>query len=494
MDKVQEFERRSFELADLKSALAALSWDQETMMPSRGAEPRARQLSTLAGLYHEKLTDPALLDVTEAVTENGSTSWESRSGSELKREIEKAACVPRSLVEEIARSTSLAYHAWVEARAADDFGAFAPWIEKIFSLKRQEAHCRSAGGDPYETLLDDYEPELAVAELESVLSFVQPRLSALLERIVAAGRPVTDVEGSFEPTAQEAFGREVLTAIGFDWESGRLDRSPHPFCSGFSPSDVRITTRYSETDVTSALFGIIHEGGHALYEQGLPVERFGWPACEAISLGIHESQSRLWENQIGRGRPFWTFWLPRLQEAFPDLADWSLDRFVLAINRVEPSLIRVEADEVTYGLHIVLRFEIERALLAGDLPVEDLPSAWNDRMEAYLGIRPPGDADGVLQDTHWSQGLIGYFPTYLLGNLYAAQLLAAARGELVDLDEATSAGRFRPLREWLRDNVHRAGRTQTASELMESVTGSSLDPSFFLDYLEEKFGALYELD
>ena len=348
----------------------------------------------------------------------------------------------------------------------------------------------------YENLLDEYEPGMKVDRLQTIFDEVRPHLSQLLTQIVSSEvyPHVKGFNGNFPAAAQDRFGRDVLTAMGFDWEAGRLDRSPHPFCSGLSPLDVRITTRYLEKDFSGALFGMIHEGGHALYEQGLDPAHQGLPICEAISLGIHESQSRLWENQVGRSRAFWQYWFPHLQEAFPgELDGHSFDEFILAINLVKPSLIRVTADEVTYGLHIILRFELERDLLHGDLDASDLPEAWNHKMETYLDLRPASDSDGALQDVHWSHGLIGYFPTYLLGNLYAAQLVKKAGTDIPDLEDNLAAGRLLPLREWLRTHVHQLGKTLSAEEMILQVTGESLSSQFFLGYLDAKFEELYEL-
>jgi carboxypeptidase Taq len=334
------------------------------------------------------------------------------------------------------------------------------------------------------------------AVLEEIFDRVRPRLTRLLDRITTSSvySGIKRLDGRFPIQTQAHFGRNVLTAIGFDWNAGRLDESPHPFCTGLSPHDVRITTRYSEDDFSGALFGTIHEGGHALYEQGLDPAYIGLPVCEAISLGIHESQSRLWENQVGRSRAFWSYWLPRLKAAFPDqLENTTLDELVFAVNLVKASPLRVTADEVTYGLHIIVRFELERALLNKDLDVKSLPEAWNSKMESYLGIRPKNDSEGVLQDIHWSHGLIGYFPTYLLGNLYSAQLMDQARRDIRNFDENVASGDFMPLRDWLRKNVHSPGKTLTAEKLIAKLTGQPLNSDFFLEYLEGKFGDLYEL-
>ncbi|MEE8160207.1 MAG: carboxypeptidase M32, partial [Acidobacteriota bacterium] len=377
-----------------------------------------------------------------------------------------------------------------------DFSTFAPWLKKVVELKREEARCLQSSGSLYEALLDEYEPAMTEHELDDLFGTIRPRLSSLLERIQSSGKHLSQdfLTGNFSISRQETFGRAVLTAMGFEWDAGRLDCSPHPFCTGLSPLDVRITTRYNQQDFSSSLFGIIHEGGHALYEQGLESERYGLPACDAISLGIHESQSRLWENQVARNGPFWEYWLPRLQKTFPGQLDQvSLDDFVRAINRVEASFIRIESDEVTYGLHVILRYEIERLLIEEDLEVEDLENTWNQKTSDYLGIVPSCPAEGVLQDTHWSQGLIGYFPTYLLGTVYASQLFDSAEKSIPELSQHIRAGRLYPLREWLREKIHQRGKTVPAPTLIQEITGEALDSSRFLDYLEDKFGELYDL-
>lgn len=490
------FQERTRRLADLASTVAILSWDQETMMPPAGGVWRARQLSTLAALHHEQLTDPAWEELLERLEEEDLDLWGRASLREFRRQYDKARRLPESLVRELAETTSLASQHWVRAREASDFQLFQPWLEKVLHLKRQQAACLQCSNTLYEALLDEYEPGMQEARLEELFRGLQPALSSLLQRIQAS--PVFDqvpaLQGNFPIESQRELGREIMTAMGFDWNAGRLDVSPHPFCTGLTPRDVRITTRYSESDFTNSLFGILHETGHALYEQGLDPEHYGLPACDAISLGIHESQSRLWENQVGRSLPFWTHWFPRLRQVFAGrLEGVSLEDFLRRINRVRPSLIRVDADEVTYGLHVILRYELEQRMIQGSLEVAELPEAWNQRMEEYLGIVPERDAEGVLQDTHWSQGLIGYFPTYLLGNLYAAQIYACARRSIPDLEGQIRSGEMRSLREWLREQVHRPGKTLTADELIEKISGKPLDTQDLLGYLEDKFRSLYAI-
>ncbi len=494
---IQSFMAQAQELTELKSVIQTLEWDQETMMPALGSPLRARQLAALSALHHQKLTSPDLGEILERLSTANLDLWPQAAVRELRREHEKAVRLPEALVRELAETTSLAHTAWVTARQKSDFAAFSPWLEKILRLKREEARCLQVSNSLYEALLDHYEPGMRVGELDELFALLRPKLTSLLQKIQASDRqPKRDLlKGEFPVAQQESFGRAVLSAMGFQWDAGRLDRSPHPFCMGISPLDVRLTTRYSEQDFASSLFGMIHEGGHGLYEQGLNREHDGSPACDGISLGIHESQSRLWENQVARSEAFWKHWLPRLQQTFADQLDHvSLQDFLHAINRVEASLIRVEADEVTYGLHVIMRYELEKQMVEGDLEVQDLETAWNSSMKEYLDIVPSNSAEGVLQDTHWSQGYLGYFPTYLLGNLYSAQIFHQAKKVFRDLEEDIGGGNLTPLREWLGEEIHRHGKTISAQELIERISGKALNAKYFLDYLEQKFGQLYGLN
>ena len=484
------------ELADIAHAQALLGWDQETNMPPKGARLRARSLGTLAGIYHDKLTTQQLVDLVEDLQQAGLTGDEAVNLRELDREQDRARKMPRELVVELSETASLGHEAWVQARADDNFAHYQPWLAKMLSLKKQVADIVGFEGSIYNAFLDEYEPYATAEEIGPVFAELRRHLVRMVEQIAAVDRPrLQALECPFPVALQEQFGRRIMEEMGFDLEAGRLDISVHPFCSGIGPEDVRLTTRYEENGITQSLFGIIHETGHGLYEQGLPAELSTLPAGKAVSLGIHESQSRLWENMIGRSRRFWSHYLPALKEIFPAQLDGvDLDAFYGAINRVEPSLIRVEADEVTYNLHILLRFELERELLAGELPVAELPEAWNLRMEHYLGIRPPNDALGVLQDVHWSLGLFGYFPTYTLGNLYAAQLYDSAVHDTPDLEEQVSRGELLPLKSWLNAKVHQRGSRLQAGELVREVAGKGLEIGPFVRYLNEKFGGLYDLD
>ncbi len=493
---LERFQELSRELTDLGSVLSTLSWDQETMMPTAAAPFRARQLATLSSLRHQKLTAPEFGELLEKLAGAELDIWNEASVREAGRDYKKAIKLPPALVRELAETCSLAYHAWVEAKDKSDFASFAPLLEKVVSLKKEEARCLAENGSLYDALLDEYEPEMTSPELEALFRVVRPVLSEMTNRIQnSPHQPRPEIlKGSFPLPRQEQFGREVLTRMGFDWKSGRLDQSPHPFCIGVTPLDVRITTRYSEDDFSTGFFGIIHEGGHALYEQGLDVERFGMIACETISLGIHESQSRLWEIYVARGKAFWEYWYPRLGHAFNgQFPQEEIESFLHAINTVKPTLVRVDADEVTYGLHVILRYEIEKAMIEDDLPTSELEDVWNSKMEEYLGIVPERASEGVLQDVHWAHGLIGYFPTYLLGTIYAAQLFEAADSVLGDLTGLLRQGELAPLRDWLRESVHRPGKTLNAGQLLKKVTGSAVRPEPFLTHLEHKYRELYRL-
>jgi carboxypeptidase Taq len=421
-------------------------------------------------------------------------SIEAANVREIRRAHNRTAKLPRKLVEELARVSTQAQQVWDVARKEDDFAAFQPWLEKIVALKRQEAQAVGYKGAPYDALLDEYEPGATTAEVSRVFAELKAQLVPLISSIMAVGKqPRTEVlEREYPVDRQVVFGQAAAAAIGFDFSAGRLDVTTHPFCSTPGPGDSRLTTRYNPRHFNEAFFGIMHEAGHGIYEQGLPAEHFGTPCGAAASLGIHESQSRLWENQIGRGRLFWEHFFPRARQVFIDaLSDVSFDDFILAINDVRPSFIRIEADEATYNLHIILRFELEQALVSGDLAAEDVPGAWNDKFHQFFGMTPPSNQAGCLQDIHWSFGGIGYFPTYTLGNLYAAQFMEQARADMPDLDQNVRRGDFGALKGWLNDRIHRHGQRWRAAELCRRVTGRDLSPEPLLRYLRQKYAALY---
>jgi len=490
----ENFLKAAKNLADLGHAQALLSWDQETYMPPKGTAQRASSLGTLAGIHHAQLTDDAFVQTVKALKDAELKGDEAINVQEIARIQERALKIPTELVVELNETQSLAHEAWIKAREDSDFGHFAPWLEKVLGLQKEIAERVGYEGSIYNAFLDEYEPHTRAEDVAPVLHALKDRLVPLAERIGATGKkPAAGIlDQDFSIDQQEAFGRRVMADLGFDLEAGRLDIAVHPFCSGLSRSDVRLTTRYSVDKMEESLFGIIHETGHGLYEQGLPEDAAGLPLCSSISLGIHESQSRLWENMVGRGRPFWTYYLPILKEHFPGQLDGvDLEAFYAAVNQVEPSFIRVEADEVTYNLHILLRFELEQALVEDRVSIADLPELWNARMEEYLGLKPENAAQGVLQDVHWSFGLIGYFPTYSLGNLYAAQFFQQAQKDMPGLDDDLAAGRLAGLKGWLNEKVHRRGRRVNAGELVREVTGEELSADYFMDYLEGKFGDLY---
>lgn len=496
-DSYAELVRRSKELGVLGSCAAVLGWDQQTYMPANGAGLRGEQMAFLAGLSHGKATDPKVGELLAAV-EGSDLVRDPESDAaanvrELRRGYDRATKLPAALVEELARVTTAAQQAWQQARAANDFPTFRPLLEQVVALKRQEAQAVGYADHPYNALLDEYEPGATVAEVREVFAGLTRDLVPLIKAIGESGKkPDRSVlERDFPVERQKVFAEAAAVAFGFDFASGRLDTTAHPFCSGVGPGDCRLTTRYNPRFFSEAFFGVLHETGHGLYEQNLPAEHFGTPVGGACSLGIHESQSRLWENQVGRGRPFWDHFFPRLRQTFPALAGVEPDRFYFAINEVKPSLIRVEADEATYNLHVALRFELELGLISGDLAVADLPGAWNERFKAFLGLDVPDDARGCLQDIHWSFGGIGYFPTYTLGNLYAAQLMAAARRDLGGLDDDFRRGEFGRLKLWLGEKIHRHGGRYRAGELCRRATGEPLSATPFVSYLNEKFGPLY---
>jgi len=497
-----ELTRRSKEQTLLVSCSSLLGWDEQTYMPRGGAENRGNQMALLAGLHHEKATDPrigGLLEVLEGSDlVRDSEAVAAVNVREIRRGYDRQTKLPRTLVEELARTTTLAQQEWVVARQKNDFLHFQPWLEKIVHLKQREAACVGTGTVAYDALLDEYEPGATSVEIARLFAALQRELVPLVEAILGSRvRPDPALlrhATGYPIDRQRIFCETVAATIGFDFHRGRLDTTPHPFCTGIGPGDCRITIRFEPDDFSDALFGVLHETGHGLYDQGLDPEHYGTPMGEAISLGIHESQSRLWENAVGRSRPFWTHVYPLARRIFHQtLVGVALDDFLFAVNRVEPSLIRVHADEVTYNLHVLLRFELEQALLTGDLQVSEVPAAWNEAMRRLLGLTPPHNADGCLQDIHWSAGLFGYFPTYTLGNLYAAQLFASATAELGDLGPAFAQGEFAPLLEWLRTKVHRHGRRYRPARLIELATRTPPDPQPLIDALRTKYGELYQL-
>lgn len=495
LDKVCQHAR---EIALLESTNALLGWDERTLLPVRAGAYRAEQMTCLSGLIHQRSTDPQVGEWLDQLADSpAAADPHSDVGAtirQLRREYKKKIKLPQSLVEELTRTAVLGQQAWVEAREQDNFAGFQPLLVRIVDLKRQQAAAIGYSDCPYDALLDDYEPDAQTSNVRDVLDGLRRELVPLVAAIQDSGREPdrSILTRNYSVDRQRSFGTQAASAIGFDFERGRLDVTHHPFCSSMGPHDCRITTRYDERFFPGAFFGTLHEAGHGMYDQGLRTEQYGLPPGTYLSLGIHESQSRMWENLVGRSLPFWQYLFGAAVSSFPEaLQDVQLDDFYFAINDVRPSLIRVEADEATYNLHIIIRFELEQALLDDQLQVGDLPGAWNEKYEQYLGIRPPTDADGVLQDIHWSAGLIGYFPTYSLGNLYAAQLFAAADTELGGLHDQFARGEFAPLLEWLRTNIHQAGQCYPAAELVQCVTGKSLSHEALIAQLNSKLAPLY---
>ncbi len=498
-EKLQTLKTRLKEINDLHRAQSLLGWDQQVYMPPGGAEARAEQLATLSKLAHQLFTTDEIGHLLADLAGAG-LAYESDEASLVRvvqRDYDRACKLPPELVAEMSRTFALGQQIWQKARANKDFAHFQDILSKIVDLSIQKAEAYGYQERIYDALLDEYEPGMKAAEVEQVFAELKAELVPLVQAIRQGGRPVESglLEQKFDEQAQWDFGLLVLRAIGYDMKRGRQDKSAHPFTTSFSINDVRITTRIYEDMLPSALFSTLHEGGHALYEQNIDPSLEGLPLADGTSLGVHESQSRLWENVLGRSREFWQFYYPRLQEFFPtQLGKVSLDDFYRAINRVKPSLIRVEADEVTYNLHIFLRFELEQALLEQRLAIADLPEAWNAKMEAYLGLTPPDDGRGVLQDVHWSIGAIGYFPTYALGNVLALQFYRHTLQDIPDLPQQFSRGEFGALLNWFTEKIHRHGRKFTAGELLERITGSgSIQAEPYLAYIKAKFTGIYGL-
>jgi carboxypeptidase Taq len=482
---------RAAVLAQLARVQALLFWDQNTLMPPRGARARGDQQATLETIAHERLCDPqlgALLDALEPWAANEDPDADDvRLVATMRRDVEKAVRVPTSLAAEMSRAAALGQAAWQEARAAADFGRFRDALGRHLELRHRYVACFPTAEHPYDVLLDDFEPDMTTARLRPLLDEVRDELVPLIAAAADDGDARPNVlAGHYEVETQRKAVMSVLEGIGFDPDGWRLDTAPHPFAQGVADGDTRITTRYDLHDFGSAYFSCLHEFGHGLYEANVPARLASTPLGDPVSLGVHESQSRLWENVVGRGRPFCAWALPRLAEVLPGLRGADVDALYRSVNVVRRSLIRVEADETTYNLHVVLRFDLELALIEGALAVDDLPHAWNEGMHRLLGVDVPNDAQGVLQDVHWGAGLLGYFPTYTLGNLIASQLWEVLQADLPDVDDAIERGDFAPLRDWLRSRIHEHGRKLPPPELLRRVTGQDVAVAPFLRYLRDK--------
>lgn len=494
-DALAELKEHLARISDLQTARAVLEWDLQVNMPEGGARARADHVTTLETFTHDLFTSDEIGRLLERLRPlEESLPHEHVDGCLLRvtrRDWEKAKRVPTALAAEITHVTSEAHHAWVAARAASDYAAFRPWLDRILDLKHRYADCFPPGDDPYDVFLDDFEPGMETAEVRSVFDRLKPELIEL----AAAGRDVADepfAHGPFAREAQHQLSLEVMRAFGADDSSFRLDPAVHPFCTSFSVTDVRLTTRYAEDDLAGhSLFSTMHEAGHGVYEHGVDPTLERSPLGHGCSSALHESQSRLWENVIGRSLPFWRWFYPRMQAAHPDaLGDVSLERFHRAVNRARPGFVRVDADETTYGLHIILRFELEQELLSGRLETADVPDAWNARMKEYLGVDVRSDALGCLQDVHWSFGGFGYFPTYQLGNVISVQIWERLRADVEDADAMIERGDFSAVHEWLREKLYRLGRRFTPAETIQRVAGGPIDPEPYLAYLRDKSASL----
>jgi carboxypeptidase Taq len=485
---------RERERATLASCASLLGWDERTYLPAKGQAFRGDQLALVARLCHEMLIARETADLLIAAEGSTLGDAERANVQGIRRVFDRAVKLPTELVVALAKATSAGQNAWEQAKHQNDFASFQPYLQTIINLKREEAKAVGYVEHPYDALLDEFEPGAKTIELQRLFDKLQKELVPLIAAIQQSGiqAPREILERSYPVESQRQLSEWIAEQVGFDRSAGRLDVTVHPFCSGIGPGDCRITTRYNEHAFAEAFFGTLHETGHGIYEQNLPIEHFGTPLGTACSLGIHESQSRLWENFVGRSKPFWQANWKRVQQTFPTtLSDVTEDHFYAAINDVRPSFIRIEADEATYNLHIILRFELEQALLTGDLKVADLPGAWNERMQKMFNLKVPRDGLGCLQDVHWSAGLVGYFPTYTLGNLYAAQFMVQANVDMPDLASQIASGQYAKLKTWLTTNIHSHGQRYSASELCERITGKALSHQPLMTYLKAKYSELY---
>jgi carboxypeptidase Taq len=498
--KLADLRQRLRVIDDLHRAEEVLSWDQATYMPPGGAEARGRQLALLSGLEHERMTDPEIGRLLDALAPWAEAQGDDSDAASLirvtRRDYERATRVPNRFVHRLSEHTAATYHAWERARPANDFAAVRPMLETTVELSRELAGFYPGFAHPYDALIDRAEEGMTVAAVRALFAELRAGLVPLIEAILA--RPAPDdrcLNGDYPERAQQAFGENVIRAFGYDFSHGRQDKTAHPFMAKLGRGDVRITTRYRDNELSDGLFSTLHEAGHAIYEQGVDDALDGTPLYHGASSGVHESQSRLWENLVGRSLPFWRHWYAPLKAAFPGALDGvDIDTFYRAINKVQSSLIRTDADEVTYNLHVMLRFDLELAMLEGTLAVADLPEAWRARLRADLGVAPTDDRDGALQDVHWYGGIVGgAFQSYTLGNIMSAQFFAAARRELPDLDGQIGRGEFGALRAWLTGRVYRHGRKFTPPELVENATGEALSIAPYMSYLNAKYGALYGL-
>ncbi len=493
---IEDLQDRLATIGDLRSAASVLAWDRQTYMPEGGVRSRAEQLASLASVAPEMLVSPETARLLEDAGDQEPGSDDTALLRLARRAHDRAVRLPTRLVAETSRAMALAEQTWISARATSDWSLFAPHLERVLALKREEA-AHLDGEHPYDAMLDRYDPGASTKRLRVMFDELKAVIVPLVRAVSArlAKDRAAPLRGSFDETAQEAFGREVISKFGYDWSRGRQDRTVHPFCINFgAPDDVRITTCFDPKRLSVGLFATCHEAGHALYEQGIDPSYSRTPLSGGVSMGVHESQSRLWENLVARSRPFWSFFHRGLRNSFPDvLGEVDLETVYRAVNAVRPSEIRAEADELTYDLHVLLRFELELALFEDDLAVADLPEAWNAQMEVYLGITPENDALGILQDTHWAIGYFGYFPSYTVGNVLSVQLFEAAIEKRPEIVHQMERGEFGALLGWLRESVHRHGKKYEPDDLISRATGRPPNTAPYLRYLESKFGELYGL-
>lgn len=493
MKKLREFTNK---ITDIQRAIAVLNWDQETYMPKKGQSFRAQQIGTLSGMAHEIATSSAYEDCLMSTQEDSSLGAKDRRNIELLiKDLKKAKKLPSEFVIRLSKTTSKAFHAWVQARQANDFKVFEEALTEMVEIQREKATIYGYEKHIYNALMDDYQPEATVEQIDKIFGDVRNQLQPLITKI-AASRQVDDafMYKHFEKDKQWNLGIAIMEKLGYDMDAGRQDLAEHPFSTTFSPGDVRVTTRVDENNFYDMLWSCMHECGHALYEQGLPEDQYGLPCGEAVSLGIHESQSRFYENNLGRSKAFWTKNYSDILETFPNqFKGIDVDSFYKAINIVKPSFIRTDADELTYHFHIMIRYELEKKLIEGSLKVSEVREAWNAKYKEYLDIEVPSDSKGVLQDIHWSHGGFGYFPTYSLGSFYAAQFEAKMREDISDYEDQVRAGNYTQILNWLRKNIHEHGRFYSSEELCKHATGEGLNFKYFMDYAEKKYGEIYAL-
>ena len=491
----ERFIEKVKDISYLNQARSMLGWDQETYMPPGTVKDRAEQVSLLSGIVHERTTSKAMARMVTDLKKDKSLDEDQKVNvREFARDQKRASALPPKLVKELSQTESFSYEAWQKARDKKDFKVFEPWLKKTLELKMKVTECVGYQDQPYDALLEEYEPLMLTKDVEKILTPFREKLVPLVAKVARAAKEAKIDEsfmiGDFNVESQRIFFTQIVKDMGYNFDRGRLDVTVHPFTMG-EALDVRITTRYFPNDLRSGLFSCIHEAGHALYEQGTLEKNHHTPMGTGASLGIHESQSRIWENMVGRGRPFWEHYMPKMQKAFPSLNKVSLEDWYRAINMVQPSFIRIESDEVTYNLHILLRFEIEKQMLNGKVSPSEVPAVWNELTEKYLGITPHDDLEGCLQDVHWSIGSVGYFPTYTLGNLLAAQLYYKAQKDLKDMEGDFARGDFKPFLGWLRRNIHVHGRKYMYLETCKRVTGKPLDEDNLIRYIKEKYGPLF---